>query len=111
MDFNEENGNLVITVDAEERETLEDWRHGAAHSDALVAVPFESDEMMCEWFDDYLANTEFMWILPEDNGDLTDAPMLGVYGEPERRFAFMDYAIVSVLGRLLDTGKAVFQGP
>ena len=112
MNFEEKNGNLIITVDDDERKTLEDLRHDAAHSDVgALALPFESDEMMHDFFEDLIANTEYDWIRPEDNGDLTDAPMLGVSDFAHLRWAFMDYQIVSVLTRLLETGKAVFQGP
>ena len=93
-------------------ETLEEWRHEASHSSVgALAVPFESDEMLERWFEDHLCNSEFDWIRPEDNGDLTDAPILGVLDDPDRRYGFMDYQIKSVLSELLQTGRVIFIGP
>jgi hypothetical protein len=89
-----------------------------------------------EFMESLIANSELEWINPEDTGDLTGAPMLGIYG-PEcqeselpadrigalecgrdsfrgfyqpilQRWAFMDYAIRSFLADLMNTGKAVF---
>lgn len=80
-----------------------------------------------------LANSDLQWINPEDTGDLTDAPMLGITGEDSReesgpygaihtggdeqgpifapileRWAFMDYAVRSFLDDLATNGKALF---
>ena len=111
MDFTEKNGNLIITVDAEERETLREWKDSLKHSyNSEVYPAFDSDETRCDFFEDFIANSEWEWIAPEENGDLTDAPILGDIGEPDRRYGFMDYQIDSVLGRLLETGECIFQG-
>ncbi len=109
MNFEEKSGNLILTIDDDDRAILQLWKDEMGNE---IGSPhrFESDDTMYEFFDDILGNSEFTWIGPEENGDLTDAPILGIYGEPERRYGFMDYAIVSMLERLLDTGKAVLQG-
>lgn len=93
----------------------------------------QSDEAMHDWFESLIANSELEWINPADTGDLTDAPMLGVYGEerpfvhgdetiPHRvtgpnliqevmeRWAFLDYALRSPLEDLRDKGFAEFTG-
>lgn len=101
MDFTEKNGNLIITVDSEEHETLGEY----AEVDEI-----DADKYMYEFFEDFIANSEWEWIAPEVNGDLTDAPILGDIGEPDRRYGFMDYQIDSVLRRLLETGVCIFQG-
>jgi hypothetical protein len=42
---------------------------------------FASDSVMHDAFETMIANSELQWINPEDTGDLTDAPMLGILGE------------------------------
>ena len=118
MLYKREGLNLIIMVDAEEREALLDQR-------AADPGAFEWDTFMYGYFEDLIANSDLEWIEPETAlrfcGDITDAPMLGIW-EHEReecqcdgcvnlqRWAFMDYQIYSVQGRLADVGRAVFQG-
>jgi hypothetical protein len=71
----------------------------------------DSDEALGDAFEWLIANSVLEWVGPWETGDLTDAPMLGSRngnGEITDRWAFMEYQIESVLGRLLRTGKAVF---
>jgi len=96
-----------------------------------------TDQTMCEFLEDLLANSDLQWINPEDTGDLTDAPILGIVGGemPEdearkagpygavycgqwdnadwyqpilNRWGFMDYAVKSPLDDLLNNGRTVF---
>lgn len=46
---------------------------------------FNSDGAMADAFDRLICNSEFRWISPEICGDMTDAPILGITGEPEPR--------------------------
>jgi hypothetical protein len=46
---------------------------------------FHSDDNLCEAFEHLICNSEFRWISPEICGDMTDAPILGITGEPEPR--------------------------
>lgn len=83
---------------------------------------FDCDLWLCDFLEPLLCNSELEWIEPHETGDLTDAPMIGIYqGDDElpeafdgrrvhSRWAFMDYQVISVQQRLLDTGKAVFVG-
>ena len=75
-----------------------------------------------EWL---IANSELEWVAPEVCGDLTDAPILGIYAaSPDagkigqswpfavlERWGFMSYQLRSPLQDLRDTGEAVFTAP
>lgn len=109
MNFVEQKGKLIVTVDEDERETLNEWhRDYEAGPDEFE---FHSDETMHDFFENFIYNSEWEWIFPEDNGDLTDAPMLGIHGEPERRYGYMSYALRSPLQDLMNTGECIFSGP
>jgi len=122
------NGNLKITVDAEERKLLRQLRHEDPDK-------FDSDSFMHDWFEGFIGNSEYDWAQPEHCGALTSAPMLAIYGEdtqvPEgvdtsmialtghwegidwytpvlKCWAFMDYQVISVQEQLLQHGYAVF---
>jgi len=99
MDFTEKNGNLIITIDAEEREILRE-----------SGEDIHTDEYMYDFFGYFIANSGYDWILPVEFGDLTDAPMLCSEGNREHRFGYIYYQIDSVLGRLLETGTVTFTG-
>lgn len=131
MDFQYDDNTLTITVDAEEQARLKQAREDDPDL-------FASDRALHDEFEDLVGNSELQWVDPSDTGDLTDAPMLGILGpeEPggngefgkvlagrwndsagvlqswfhpiEKRWAFMDYQVRSVLDDLADKGKAVF---
>ena len=72
---------------------------------------FGSDDVMHEFFEDFIANTEWEWLSPEDIGALTDAPILGIKDENDKvieAYGFMDYAVRSLMSDLKG-GKAVLQ--
>lgn len=72
---------------------------------------FSSDNVMYEFFEEFIANSEWEWIQPEEIGALTDAPILGIRDEDDRvieAYGFMNYAIESLLD-VLYSGKAVLQ--
>lgn len=76
------------------------------HDDETI----DTDSSMYEMFDDILANCEYEWILPEDIGALTSAPILGIRDENDKvieAYGFMDYAIESLLGQLFKHGEAL----
>ena len=81
-----------------------------------------------------IANSELDWLDSEDTGDLTDAPILGLTGEPQKeesgphgshcvgywsgsawyqpileRWGYPQYQVKSFLKDLLDTGRAEFR--
>jgi hypothetical protein len=72
---------------------------------------WQSDAVMHEFFEDFIANTEYEWINPEEIGALTDAPILGVRDENENvieAYGWMNYAVQSLMDALYN-GKAVLQ--
>lgn len=107
MDHHVENGKLTILVDTD---TIAELRQ-AKRDDP---DHFDSDAFMFDFLEPLIANSELEWIGPEEIGDLTDAPMLGIRNYNTNnvtdRWAFMDYQIISVQQRLIDDGKAVFIG-
>lgn len=71
-----------------------------------------SDNSLCEFFDDFIANSEFDWINPEEICALTDAPILGIKNENDEVvecFGFMDYQVTSILQALLEHGQVFMQ--
>ena len=75
------------------------------------------DDTMYEFFEHLVCNSELEWITPERTGDLTDAPMLGIceWGDGNEhevieRWAWMSYAVRSLLEELRDKGVAVLVG-
>lgn len=115
---------LTIIVDADEREMLE------------RDEDIQSDKAMIFFMEPIVCNSELEWIEPAETGDLTSAPMLGIYSEEREanqpgdihprkritgyhdgkawcqdvseRWAFLDYQVRSVLEDLRDKGRAVF---
>jgi len=87
----------------------------------------QSDAALHEFLEPLVANSELEWVSPEETGDLTAAPMLGVRASEQdrkdytdeqdrkhyrppiiERWAYMDYQIRSPLEDLRDTGRVVF---
>lgn len=73
---------------------------------------WESDNSMYEFFEGFIANTEWEWIDAGDIGALTSAPILGIRDvmndEVEEAYGFMDYAVRSLMADLA-AGKAFLQ--
>lgn len=90
-----------------------------------------SDKAMHDFLEPLTCNSELEWVRPEDAGDLTGAPMLGILAEErpyfhedatvshritgpnlireiQERWAFMDYQVSSVLERLKQNGYVNF---
>jgi len=64
---------------------------------------FGCDEMMHEFFEEFIANSEWEWISPEEIGALTDAPILGIKDENEEvieAYGYMNYAVTSLMEAL-----------
>ncbi len=124
MQLTRNDKELVISINADDRKVLEE----------LALDQLDSDESMVDYLTPLLDRENLHWISPEETRDLTSAPMVGELGPEEpgatgrlvgrwkddcgvmktwycpivRRWAFMDYQIVSVLSRLLDTGSVIF---
>jgi len=123
---------LTIFFDEQERANLRELETDGRNGIVTDAAMFDCLEPL-------ICNSELQWVNPDDTGDLTSAPMLGIMGEEGvkgvtvfaenfglivtgfdgkntmaapiiARWAFMDYAVRSPLEDLRDTGKAVFVG-
>ena len=95
---------LTLTADAEERAEL------AAQGDEIF-----SDQETYDTLEHVICNSELQWMNASETGDLTDAPILGIYGAGpndqtqvvSERWAYMDYQVKTLLEALRDDGKAV----
>lgn len=108
---------LTLIADEDDLNTLRQIK-----ADPNFENHFDSDSGMWDFLESMLCNSDLEWVEPHETGDLTDAPMIGIYQDDDElpeafggrrvhsRWAFMDYQIISVQQRLLDTGKAVFVG-
>lgn len=84
----------------------------------------QSDKAMADFLEPLTCNSELEWTGADESGDLTSAPMLGIYERIEiktknaegfttalkERWAFMDYQVRSVLEDLRDKGECIFVG-
>ena len=120
---------LTITITEAERAELRELRDEKPET-------FGSDSTMAEFLEPLTANSELSWLPEGATGDLTSAPMLGILGkemaEPVpaesrgyglvqigqwdgkrqfsaivERWAWMNYAVQSLLDALLNDGEAV----
>lgn len=127
--FNATRTQLIVSADEIDRATLRE-----------MGEEIHTEKALHEFFDPLICNNEIDWITPENTGDLTSAPMVGILSEPEfkrhnlktvqdhrniiascdtyglmvchvtERWAFMDYQVRSVLEDLRDKGEAIFTG-
>lgn len=74
MQYTETPDRLTITVDADEQKELAELK-------AEDPDHFQSDDALYDFLERLTCNSELDWVNPEQTGDLTDAPMLGIYGE------------------------------
>ncbi len=122
-------GNLLIFIDKEEQQELISWKNEEGSD-------FYSDAFMRDFFEEFLANSEFQWCAPEWIGALTNAPILAIFGkdrpirddeneeycnlvgydgtttyvqDAEEVYAFMDYQVISPQEILLKYGEVIFQ--
>lgn len=76
---------------------------------------FVAESTMFDVFEKLISNSELDWIRPEECGDLTDAPILGIRDRDDEtvveRWGYMDYQVKSPLNDLLNRGKARFTAP
>lgn len=59
-----------------------------------------------------MINSDLFWVKPEESGDLTDAPLIGIYnsdGKLIERWGYMNYQIKSFLDDFITAGEAVFE--
>ena len=68
---------LTLECDPEEQKDLREMFADIAAIGACYGTTGDEKDFL-EWF---IANSELEWIDPEDTGDLTSAPLLGILGE------------------------------
>lgn len=131
MDYmiNKDRSRLTIYASKSERKVLHSYPEGGRDS-------IHADSTLRDCLESLTCNSELTWVYPHETGDLTDAPMLGILGEEGvkeytvflpnhglretgrdghnvmavpilERWAFMSYAVRSLLQDLRDTGQAV----
>lgn len=120
---------LVMKASPEDRARLKKWKDEDPDGWEKLDEGY--------FFENLTSNDEFSWIPEGVTGDLTSAPMLGIYGEEEDepddyadnwvgsglvdcgsavvqpvlyRWAFMDYAVTTPMDALLNDGEAVWMG-
>lgn len=102
---------LTMEIDDEEWRELDEYRRENPEE-------FQSYDAEIAYLTPMMEKNDFTWIDPSLTGDLTSAPMFaevdyddnGKIVNVRRRWAFMDYQIISVLERLLDDRFAVWLG-
>ena len=117
---------LTLLADADARRELQEMKDYSG--DAWGCLDDE-----CEAMEHLLSNSELRWVTPDVTGDLTDAPLLAIFGETTdteagpygsvfvghwddknwhepvlERWGYAPYALRSFLSDLLDAGEAVF---
>lgn len=101
---------LVLEVDASAQAELQNLR---AELNADGSDAFSSDDNLHELLEWLTCNSEYDFVQPEETGDLTSAPLLGVrdkQGNVIERWGFMDYQLRSVQDVLTDVGMCEFVG-
>ena len=96
--FSEDRSKLIFTIYEIDRIILSDYDE------------IHSLRVLYDFFAILIANSELEWVFPEETGDLTSAPMFGIRDEDGKiieRWAYMDYQVESLLGRLLDQGEVI----
>lgn len=109
MDYVIENGNLVFTMDEEDRAT---WKAELAEQEYL--------DIEDVFYDSGLGgNCDLDTVQPHQIGALTDSPIFaeaveydpgGVIGATGNVWWFPDYQVINPLETLLETGRVVFKG-
>lgn len=100
--FNSDRSQLIISADATERALLRE----------IPEEEIQSDVMLWDFLEQLVCNSELDWIRPEETGDLTDAPLLGIRDSENtvvtERWGFEPYCLRSPLIDLRDSGEVIF---
>jgi len=106
--FNEDRSRLIIEVTEQEQKELRE----------LSTFQIASNQALWDFLEPLVCNSELDWIQPEQCGDLTDAPILGIQKALPRglgkrysvseRWGYEPYQVRSPLEDLRDNGRAVF---
>lgn len=72
-----------------------------------------TDQDECEFLERLICNSELDWTDSRVTGDLTDAPLLCIWGDENTpvamRWGYPHYQLRSFLTDLMETGRAVFR--
>ncbi len=123
IERNEE--RLVLSIEGSESELEEVTEH--------YGDDWEADEAAWDLLEDLFKETDLSWLDASDTGDLTDAPLIGSYGDPRtekggpfgcsdvgfwdgsrwyspiiERWGYMDYQVRSTMRDLKENGKVIF---
>ena len=104
MQFITEKEQLRIKLDRGEKTLLRTFKK---ENEEIISTQAEAD-----FFEPFLANSEFQWIRPEEICALTSAPILGIKNENEEvteAYGFMNYAVRGMLEDLLEYGEVIMQ--
>lgn len=105
MKFTKTKKGLKITIDKTDKIFLSEIKED--NDDELGSTKAEM-----EFFEDYLCNSEWEWIAPENIGALTSAPILGIKDENDEvieAYGYMDYQVYSMLEELETHGEILLQ--
>jgi hypothetical protein len=67
-----------------------------------------SDQFLNDVLDHLVSSSELSFVLPEETGDLTEAPMLGIRDEDDKvleRWGYMSYQVKSLVRQLALDGE------
>lgn len=101
-----ENGNLLLSITAEQQEELRE-----------LGEDIQTDDAMYQFFEHMICNCDIDWIKPEDIGALTDAPILGITEQDDdgkitklhNVWWYPAYVYNSPLAILRDEGEVTFE--
>ena len=103
MEFIREENQLRIKINQEEWDELNE-------EDNDDTLGF--DNARFDFFEEFIANSEWEWISPLEISALTDAPILGIKDENDEViecYGFMDYQVISLVYQLYNCKEAILQ--
>jgi hypothetical protein len=102
--------SLILEIDFETKMELQNLR---AELNFDGSDAFSSEDNLHEIFEWLTCNSEYEFVQPEETGDLTSAPLLGIRderGNIVQRWGFMDYQLRAPQDDLADAGRCRFVG-
>jgi len=78
-----------------------------AKADPIKPTAADFEDMLVQVYN--LEELGYRFISPEEFGDLTDAPIIGLIDNPEQRWGFMHYATTDPADYLVKFGMIILQ--
>ena len=104
MKFEKTKTELVIILETDaEKQSLQDFQDSGE---------IQTDNVLYDYFENFISNSEYEWGSAEEIGALTSAPILVSRDRNDNvieAYGFMDYCLRSPLQELLEYGKVKFQ--